>query len=86
MMKEKLENKIWIIFCALLALFHIGLLIYFGNPDMRGTITVFNLAYALIFITAIIHEVKLNKILFYVMAVLSLLLLIYGSFFTEILR
>jgi hypothetical protein len=82
-MKNKFEKYIWVVLCFGIASYHIAI---FGASAFYGfhnTGLVFtNIAYMLIFTTAIIRELNFSKVLFDVMLALSILALVYGLFFS----
>jgi hypothetical protein len=82
-MENKTSKYIWIAFCAVIAIGRLVFQISSGGFHVNG-FSIINDAYILIFITAIIHELNLNKVLFYAMLTVSLLALIYGYFFSTI--
>jgi hypothetical protein len=82
-MENKSGKYIWIAFCAVIVIFRFVFQIIGGGFDTGG-LSVINTAYILIFITAIIHELNLNRAIFYVMLAVSLLTLVYGYFFTSL--
>jgi hypothetical protein len=79
-MKEKLVKYIWVALCVGLAIYHVALLVA-GGVHNTG-LSVINIAYIMIFATAIIRELNFSKALFYVMLAMSLLSLVYGLCFT----
>ncbi|MDR3188987.1 MAG: hypothetical protein LBT94_07380 [Prevotellaceae bacterium] len=78
-MKNKLRKYIWIIVCLGVAAFHVSLSVAGGMHNTGASIT--NLAYILIFATAIIRELNFSRVLSDVMLALSILALVYGMFF-----
>jgi hypothetical protein len=81
-MDDKIRKYIWIAFCASIAICHIVLMIMLGFFSL-GMVTVLNVAYVMVFVTAIIRELNLNKAVFYIMLIASLLTFVYGIFFTK---
>ncbi|KAA6301227.1 MAG: hypothetical protein EZS26_002616 [Candidatus Ordinivivax streblomastigis] len=82
-MKNKSNKYIWIAFCSIMAVPHIVFLIIMSSLD-KGPITAINVTYILIFATAIIRELNINKVVFYVMFGITLLVWVYGLFFAKL--
>lgn len=82
---DNARKYIWIALCSVLIIWHTYLLISLGNANnLRSGITVFNIFYIVIFLSAIFHELKVAKTLLYAFVISSLLVGIYGVLFTKI--
>ncbi|GHU84015.1 hypothetical protein FACS189415_7580 [Bacteroidia bacterium] len=82
-MENKSNKYIWIGFCAFIAIHRLVYQVFAGVLSTDG-FSLINIAYILIFIAAIIHELNLNRVLFYAMLAVSLLALCYGYFFAPL--
>jgi hypothetical protein len=82
MMDGKIMKYVWIASCGAVAIFLLVLQLYSGGFDTGG-LSVITASRILLLITAIIYELKLNKVLFYMMLSISLIMLVYGYFFAS---
>ncbi len=82
-MENKVKKYIWIAFCAGIVIYRLVFELLAGKFH-TGALSAMNTAYILTFITAIVNELNLNKIIFYIMLGLSLLAFIYTLFFTKL--
>jgi hypothetical protein len=73
---------LWIASCGAVAIFLLVLQLYCGGFDIGG-LSIITASRILLLITAIIYELKLNKILFCVLLSISLIMLVYGYFFAS---
>lgn len=81
---NRVRKYVWVALCAAFIVYHISLLVATGNANgIRNAITFSSIAYILMFVTAIFHELKLNKTLLLVMVLLSLLTCAYTVLFTK---
>lgn len=83
-MKNKIEKYVWVGFCISVACFLIIIQCLYYGFDLKS-LSVINLAYLFSFITAIVYELKISKLVFYIMIAISLFMIIYGYFFTQLL-
>jgi hypothetical protein len=83
-MDGKIMKYVWIVSCGAVAIFLFVLQLYSGGFDTGG-LSVITASRILLLITAIIYELKLNKVLFYSMLSISLIMLVYGYFFASLL-
>lgn len=82
-MEDKIRKYIWVVFCSLIAICFIGIQLYCGNFFDTGSISISMNVLILIMVTAIVQELKLNKIIFYIMMVLILLIILYACFWAK---
>ncbi len=82
-MENKVKKYIWIAFCAGIVIYRLVFALMTGGFN-TGTLSVMNTAYILTFITAIVNELNVNKIIFYIMLGLSLLAFGYMLFFSKL--
>jgi hypothetical protein len=80
-MNDKILKYVWIVSCGLVVLFHLGLQLHSGGLFDIGGISLVTNAYILLFITALVYELKLNKVLFLTLLSVSLIMLVYGYCF-----
>jgi hypothetical protein len=87
-MESKFRKYIWIASCSGIAILYIVFMALSGMLSIGtlidrlvGPLAAINIANILIFTTAVIRELNLNKVWFYVTLALSLLALAYGVFF-----
>jgi hypothetical protein len=78
-MAGKIMKYVWIASCGAVAIFLLVLQLGAGGFDTGG-LSVITLSRILLLITAIIYELKLNKVLFYIMLSISMMMLVYGYF------
>jgi len=79
-MKTKINKYIWLTFNLAMIIFHLILLF---NAIGFGYSASSMIGYAMIslFVTAIVYELKLNEIIFYIMLIITLILFVYSYFF-----
>jgi uncharacterized membrane protein len=77
--ENKITKYIWIASCGSVAVFLLAIQCYVGG--FKGGLGVITASRILLLITAIIYELKLNKFLFYIPLLISLIMLVYGYFF-----
>ncbi|HBK31766.1 MAG TPA: hypothetical protein DDZ96_06035 [Porphyromonadaceae bacterium] len=83
---EKIRKYVWIGLCTAFIVWHIVSLIAFGHAnDVRFMGTMSSVTYILVFLTAIFHELKVNKNLLYIMLALSILVTAYTAIFTKLI-
>jgi hypothetical protein len=82
-MKDKIAHYVWIASCAAVAIFLLVIQLWTGGLFDTGALNIIAISRILLLVTAIIYELKLNKILFYAMLSVSLVMLVYGYFFVS---
>jgi hypothetical protein len=83
-MESKIMKYVWIASCGAVAIFLLVLQLYSGGFNAGG-LSIIATSRILLLITAIIYELKLGKVFFYIALSISLIMLVYGYFFASLL-